>query len=77
MNRNMISILGSLILIISAVWAEIPAEIPAGHRDSVVLQLPDVVVTAERLRHLRRDVAAAVSLVTAEELRWSVARTAT
>ncbi|MEO0022968.1 MAG: TonB-dependent receptor [candidate division WOR-3 bacterium] len=73
MNRNMISIPGSLILIISAVWAEIPA----GHRDSVVLQLPDVVVTAERLRHHRRDVAAAVSVITGEELRRSLARTAT
>jgi len=47
------------------------------HQDSIVLQLPDVVVTAERVKHQRRDVAASVNVITADELRTSTARTIT
>jgi iron complex outermembrane receptor protein len=56
-----------------AAWAEPEVS----HRDSVVLQLPDVVVTAERVRHQRRDVAASVSVITGDELRATLARTVT
>lgn len=51
-----------------------PAEV---NPDSVVLELPEVVITAERVRYHRQDVAAAVSVITGEELRRSLARTAT
>lgn len=46
-------------------------------RDSVVLTLPEVVITAERVPHHIRDLAASVSVVTGEQLRLSGARTAT
>ncbi len=46
-------------------------------RDSVVLTLPEVVITAERVPHHIRDLAASVSVVTGEELRSSGARSAT
>ncbi|MGC8798473.1 MAG: TonB-dependent receptor plug domain-containing protein [candidate division WOR-3 bacterium] len=52
-------------------------ELEVMHRDSVVLELPEVVVTAERVRHHRRDVAASVSVVSGQELRNAIARTAT
>ncbi len=73
MNGKMLLALNLFVFSVAIVWAGPPWN----HSDSVVLQLPDVVVTAERLRHHRRDVAAAVSVLTAEELRRSLARTAT
>lgn len=73
MNRISALITGMIALLPAAVLAA-----PAGsHQDSVALRLPEVVVTAERLRYHRRDVAAAVSVITGEELRRSLARTAT
>lgn len=45
--------------------------------DSIVLTLPEVVITAERVPHHIRDIAASVSVVTGAELRSSGARTAT
>lgn len=45
--------------------------------DSTVSTLPEVVVTAERVPHYIRDIAAAVNVITGEELRTSGARTAT
>lgn len=45
--------------------------------DSSVLMLDEVVVTAERVRHAVRDVAASTSVVTAAEIDRSGARTAT
>jgi iron complex outermembrane receptor protein len=45
--------------------------------DSSVLTLDEIVVTAERLRHPVRDVAASVSVVTGAELDRSLARTTT
>ncbi len=47
------------------------------HADSPVLVLDEVVVTAERIAHPIRDIAASVSLVTAEEINRANARTAT
>jgi len=49
----------------------------AAPSDSVVLTLPEVVITAERVPHHIRDLAASVSVVTGEQLRSSGARTAT
>ncbi|MGQ9678659.1 MAG: TonB-dependent receptor plug domain-containing protein [bacterium] len=49
----------------------------AGLGDSTVLTLPEVVVTAERVPHHIRDLAASVSVVTGEELHSLGARSAT
>lgn len=53
----------------------LPAVMPA--QDTSVLVLDEVVVTAERVRHAVRDVAASVSVVTAADIERSGARTAT
>lgn len=45
--------------------------------DSSIMTLEEVVVTAERVRHPVRDVAASVSIVTAKEIEVLTARTAT
>ena len=49
----------------------------AAYADSPVLVLDEVVVTAERIAHPIRDIAASVSLVTAEEINRANASTAT
>ncbi len=45
--------------------------------DSSVMTVDEIVVTAERVRHPVRDVAASVSVVTADDLERTTARTAT
>ncbi|MEO0073216.1 MAG: TonB-dependent receptor [candidate division WOR-3 bacterium] len=58
----------------TVVIAILLAGLPA---DSSIMTLEEVVVTAERIRHPVRDVAASVSVVTAEEIKVLNARTAT
>lgn len=73
--RTRSNVLPALAAAILAATVPALAQIPAA--GSNVYTLDEVIVTAERVRHPVRDVAASVSVLAGEEIRRSSARTAT